>query len=217
MSNELQIRVDSRVLYGVVAAVVVVAIFVVGWLIGEELTKSDQEEQVAEVAAGTVAGQPADDASGAQLNAQSQQLDLTQAESVAQPVARGSNPVSVDAVPVGDDQPRLWIDELSADNNFTYDFGDIPAAQSTEKQFTISNLGTGELVIDKVSASCGCTAAVLADSNLGPGETTTLRVAYDPRVNGDQGRYVQKQVQIRSNDPVAQLIEFSIAANVASQ
>jgi hypothetical protein len=36
-------------------------------------------------------------------------------------------------------------------------------------------------------------------------------------VNKEQGRYVQKQVRIRSNDPVAPLVEFTIAATVASE
>jgi hypothetical protein len=95
--------------------------------------------------------------------------------------------------------------------------GAVPADQKTEREFTLENVGTSTLVIENTSASCGCTAAVADKKELAPGETTLLHVGYDPRVNSDFGKFVQKQVRIKSNDPVVPLAEFTITAEVAAQ
>ena len=57
----------------------------------------------------------------------------------------------------------------------------------------------------------------MADSNLAGGEETTVRVSYDPRHNQEFGKFVTKQVRIKSNDPLVPLAEFTIQADVAAE
>jgi len=211
MGNQVTIKLDSRLFYGLIAIVAVVGIFAIGWWLGKQLAGPGVEQT-----AQTQGAQPAVAQQGTQFSANPSQQQVSQASKPAS-LAGGRHPVSVDEVPVGEAEPRLWIEELSAENNFTYDLGQVPADQPTEKDFTITNVGTAELVISDASASCGCTAAVVDKSNVGPGEYPLIRVSYDPRVNKEQGRFVQKQVRIRSNDPQAPLVEFSITADVAAQ
>ncbi len=209
MGNEITIRVDARLGYALIALVAVAGIFAIGWWLGMQLTKPPASPQANANQPGVAVPTSANVASG-----------LTAATPGAAPVnevARGVSPVSVEDLPVAEGQPRIWIDELSKENGFVYDLGRIDAYAVTEKTFTIHNLGTGDLVIEKVHATCGCTAAVIESSTIPPGGTTTIRIAYDPNVNQEQGKFIQKQIQIKSNDPVAPLIEFAIEADVASQ
>lgn len=226
MSNnsDVTIKVDSRVLYGVIALVAVIGIFGIGWWLGNEISGGD-EQQAANVAA------PAADSGAAPAAAPVLDTSAggaaavdpnTGAAAPANPAvdmsttARATKPLSPDEAPVDAGAPRLWVDEVG-DTNFVWDFGEIPADQAVEKDFVIQNLGEGELVIEDVSASCGCTAAVVADSNLGAGEETTVRVSYDPRHNQEFGKFVTKQVRIKSNDPLVPLAEFTIQADVAAE
>lgn len=210
MGSQVTVKLDARLAYALLILVIilgVVGIFGVGWWLGTQINRPAAGPAM-NVAPGAV-GSPA--AASGQPSVAS-----TPAAPIAE-VARGVSPVSVEDVPVGENQPRIWIDELSKENGFVYDLGRIDAYAVTEKAFTIRNLGNADLIIDKVSATCGCTAAVLESNTVPPGGTTTIRVTYDPNVNQEQGKFIQKQIQIKSNDPVAPLIEFAIEADVASQ
>lgn len=208
-SNEVKIQVDSRVFYGLVALLAVAGIFAIGLWLGNQLNGPQQASQPAPVSSSANVSQ-----------ADPIQLDpgnpVIQADPNTQIVEQGAVPVSVDAVPVGEGQPRLWIPEV-ADTNFTYSFGTIQADEKAEHDFEVFNVGNATLVIEQASASCGCTAALVADSTLEPGESTMVRVSYDPRVNQEFGKFVTKQVRIKSNDPLVPLAEITVTADVAAQ
>ncbi len=213
-SNDVTIKLDSRLLYGLIALLAVAGIFAIGLWIGNYM----QGGTTAPVAAPPVA--PA--GGGAALSGESG-LVIATAPPAADAGAAGapagaasSSPVHTDQVKVGAAEPRLWVPEAGA-ANWRVDLGQIPADKATEKDFTIENIGTAELVVEDTSASCGCTAAHIGESNLAPGAKTTLRVSYDPRVNQEFGRFVQKQIRIKSNDPLVPLAEFTITADVAAQ
>ncbi len=207
--NNVTIKLDSRLFYGLVAILAVAGIFGIGWFLGNGLSGGEQ------------AAAPPQQNSVSPVNPVSPVDPVAPAQSEGLQVDPGgagvsSKPVSAEAVPVEEGTPRIWVEEV-ADTNFIYDFGEIPAQEATEKDFTVTNIGLGVLVIESASASCGCTAAVVADSELDPGESTTIRVSYDPRVNGETGKFISKQVRIKSNDPLAQLVEFTVQADVAAQ
>lgn len=223
MSNnsDVTIKVDSRVLYGVIALVAVIGIFGIGWWLGNEISGGD--EQAASNAVQPAVNTAPEANPVLDPNAGSVQVDPNAAAGAANPAmdvsaggARATKPMSAEDAPIEAGTPRLWVDEIG-DTNFVWDFGEIPADQAVEKDFVIHNLGESELVIEDVSASCGCTAAVVADSNLGAGEETTVRVSYDPRHNQEFGKFVTKQVRIKSNDPLVPLAEFTIQADVAAE
>lgn len=214
MSNDVTVKVDSRVLYGLIALVAVIGIFAIGLWLGDQMGGGDEASNAAAPPPTTVAGNPAvvdpsQPVGGGAAAPVGTQITVPTA-------APGSPPVSPDDVPVEEGQPRIWVPEV-ADTNWQYDFGSIPPTDKVEKEFHIENLGSGVLEIQDASASCGCTAALVADSSVDPGGSTTIRVSYDPRVNQEFGKFVTKQIRIKSNDPLVPLAEFTITADVQAQ
>ncbi|PJE63888.1 hypothetical protein COU89_00850, partial [Candidatus Roizmanbacteria bacterium CG10_big_fil_rev_8_21_14_0_10_45_7] len=92
-------------------------------------------------------------------------------------------------------------------------------------EFVIKNEGKSDLVVDKLSSSCGCTSASLVyhgtegpqfymaghgqaepDPNwkvsIAPGDKAKIKVYYDPTVHPDLTGPVTREVSIHSNDPV---------------
>jgi len=218
MSNNVTIKVDSKVLYSLIAVVAVAGIFGIGWWLGNQI--GGEGEQAAAPAANPAAPvQPAAGDAGSSIDINSggiQSSDPNIQISTPAPQAKPAQPVGLEEQPTGEGEPRLWVDDV-ADTNFVWDFGSIPPDQAVERDFVVRNLGSGTLVIEDVSASCGCTAAIVADSSLEAGEETTVRVSYDPRHNQEFGKFVQKQVRIKSNDPLVPLAEFTIQADVEAE
>jgi len=91
--------------------------------------------------------------------------------------------------------------------------------------FTIKNQGRSDLIIDKLSSSCGCTSASLVyqgkegprfymaghgyespDANwqvaIAPGDEAQVKVYYDPSVHPNLTGPVTREVSVHSNDPV---------------
>jgi hypothetical protein len=128
------------------------------------------------------------------------------------------------SLPVGS-VPRITISDLN--DKGTFDWGDIPADQTVEHTFKLTNTGNADLVITQVYASCGCTIPSIAGRELGekgeinpplviaPGESHDLTVTYDPTVLKDEGSVV-KYIQIFSNDPAGTQgeVRFRLIANV---
>jgi type II secretory pathway pseudopilin PulG len=206
--TQVVIKLDQRVFYGLVAIIGVLGVFVVGVFLGRMLSGSSQ--QTAQLDRSAILQQMQQQAQPGQ--AQPFQAQPDQANPFQQQAVPVAKPPAGEDVPIGDN-PRLAIPEL-ADKNYTYDFGDIGPQQKVEKTFSIKNIGTKDLIIEDVSSSCGCTAALISENIIPPGGEAELLVTYDPRVNKDQGRFVTRKVRIRSNDPAAPLAEFTITANV---
>jgi hypothetical protein len=217
-SNQVTVKLDSRVVYGLVAILAVAAAIGLGWFIGQQVGGgASQTADNAAAPAGDVSS-PLGSLGDPNAAPVGEGLTVSNEAPVAPAGATGSagSPVSLEEQPVGAAEPRLWIEEAAAEN-WVVNLGEIPADARFERDFTLSNIGTAPLVIEDTSASCGCTAAAVGDTNLDPGETTTLRVGYDPRVNQEYGRFIQKQVRIKSNDPLVPLVEFTISADVAAE
>ncbi|HRA21545.1 MAG TPA: DUF1573 domain-containing protein [Anaerolineae bacterium] len=198
---------SSGLTMGLIALVAVAVAIGLGYFIGKVLMGGGTPEQAAVVNA------PA--GATAVPGAEAVPVNPNPAATGA-PIGQGAHPVSKEEQPIGASEPRLWVPE-AAEQNWTFHLGDIPNDSKTEKEFTVENIGNATLVIEDVSASCGCTTSTIGEKELAPGATTILRVSYDPRVNGETGRFVQKQVRIKSNDPLVQLAEFTITADVAAE
>lgn len=79
-----------------------------------------------------------------------------------------------------------------------FDFGEMYKGDKVDRKVTVQNTGTQTLVIDRVQASCGCTATLLEEKNIPPGKTTLLSIGFDSKnFNGE----VHKSVTVFSNDP----------------
>jgi hypothetical protein len=93
----------------------------------------------------------------------------------------------------------------------TYHFGDVPQNATVTHNFEIKNTGDEVLKINKVRASCGCTAAKPDKSALEPGETTMLKVDFHTsQRRGEQRKYVY----VFSNDPENPQYRLKFTANV---
>lgn len=79
----------------------------------------------------------------------------------------GTRDVSADSGPV------LRIPEAS------YDFGSVPQGQRVEHEFVIKNEGDSDLIIQRLSPSCGCTAAAVSANTIKPGATEKIRVTFN--------------------------------------
>lgn len=93
----------------------------------------------------------------------------------------------------------------------TFDFGKALPAKTLRKEFTLSNFGDAALVIENVSTTCGCTAALASDTKLAPGSSTVLRVTLETRSYSGK---LERQVLVRSNDPKTPLLTVTVSATV---
>ena len=109
----------------------------------------------------------------------------------------GFKPVSPD--------PRLEVDRVQ------HDFGTIPPTEKVEAVFNVANKGAKTLEISRIQTSCGCTAGMMDSQTIKPGETSRLKVTYDPR--GKSGRQA-KTLMLFTNDPQNPQKQLSISADV---
>ena len=95
------------------------------------------------------------------------------------------------AVPAGE-QPKIVFEEKE------HDFGKLMGVDKVDHVFKFRNEGKGELKIDKVNTSCGCTAALLSANVVPPGGNGEIKTTFT--VGGRQGQQT-KQIYVVSNDP----------------
>lgn len=102
-------------------------------------------------------------------------------------------------------QPTITAEEK------TYDFGTITTGDVVTHNFVVKNTGEQKLDIEKVKASCGCTAVTPDKNELEPGDSTSIKVSF----NSHGRRGVQKKyVYVYSNDPNHQVIRLSFTTKV---
>jgi hypothetical protein len=92
-----------------------------------------------------------------------------------------------------------------------FDFGDIAEGVVVTHEFEVFNSGDEDLVISKVKASCGCTAAQPEKDVLKSGESTKIKVQFNSsRRSGKQ----RKSVYVFSNDKVNPQYKLAFTANI---
>lgn len=110
------------------------------------------------------------------------------------------------AVCTGHAQPKLEV--VGADS---FSFGDLYKGEKVDRKVTLRNTGSQPLVIERVQASCGCTAVLLADKNVEPGKTTSVSISFDSKSFAGP---VHKNVFVLSNDPRVPSKEIKFSARV---
>ena len=103
--------------------------------------------------------------------------------------------------------PRISVEPAS------FDFGKAVQNKTLSKEFSIKNYGTEDLVIENVSTTCGCTAALLDSKVIKPGGTAPLRVTLETRSYSGK---VERKILIRSNDAATNLLEVKVEAMVGA-
>lgn len=92
-----------------------------------------------------------------------------------------------------------------------HDFGKVKEGEVVTYSFTFQNKGKLPLEIKNIQTSCGCTAAVVDQKNLNPGESSTIKVNLDTK--NRQGR-MTRTVTIVSNDMEQPNKVITISADV---
>jgi hypothetical protein len=78
----------------------------------------------------------------------------------------------------------------------TYDFGKVSEGEKIEYNFRFVNTGKKLLVIEKASASCGCTIAEKPEAPIFPGDTGFIKVVFSSF--GHSG-HNEKRITVLSN------------------
>jgi len=100
----------------------------------------------------------------------------------------------------------------------TFDLGTVVYGDVASHIFEITNRGSEDLEILKLSTSCGCTKASVADEDkiISPGESVEMLVTFDPAVHKDDSDLgeLQRIIYVKTNDPSSDEVEVEITANV---
>ena len=97
------------------------------------------------------------------------------------------------------------------------DLGEVVNGEIVAFEIPVHNIGDGELVIEAVSTSCGCTTANLSPELIPAGGSGTLAITYDSGAHGpNEIGPVMRQIFIASNDPDEPEFEFRFTANVVT-
>lgn len=80
--------------------------------------------------------------------------------------------------------------------NDTHDFGRIIQGEKISYAFKYTNTGNADLIISKVSASCGCTVPTYTREPVKPGGTGVISVAFDS--NNRKG-FQHKTITVMTN------------------
>ena len=97
----------------------------------------------------------------------------------------------------------------------TFEFGVVTEGERVEFNFLLENSGDELLVIERISASCGCTTADLADREIEPGDVVRLSGAVN--TSGFGGIEISKRITIFSNDPAAPETVLFVAGQVVDE
>ena len=92
-----------------------------------------------------------------------------------------------------------------------FNFNTIKEGDKADFDFKLTNDGKSDLLIRKVKASCGCTAAVPAETTIKPGKSTTIKTSFNSA--GKPGKQ-NKTVTIITNDPDNSTITLRISGEV---
>jgi hypothetical protein len=94
-----------------------------------------------------------------------------------------------------------------------HDFGQVTQGQVVSTEIAMRNAGSGDLTIEAVSTSCGCTTAQIQPGVIPAGGEGKLIIRYDSGAHPDSGR-VRRHIYIASNDPAKKEVEVIITADV---
>jgi hypothetical protein len=77
-----------------------------------------------------------------------------------------------------------------------YDFGRIIQGEKVSYSFKFTNKGSSDLIISKVSSSCGCTVGDFSRTPIKPGESDKIEVKFD---SDNRSGFQNKTITVLSN------------------
>ncbi len=99
---------------------------------------------------------------------------------------------------------------LTVQGESRVDFGEYPAKESKNHQFTIKNSGKSNLNIQALRMTCDCSEASISNKSIRPGKKAIITL----KVKGNDltGKYTHK-IYIISNDPNNKIAELFFSGN----
>lgn len=93
-------------------------------------------------------------------------------------------------------------------DKMSHDYGTVPELSNNKTTFVVTNTGKKPLVIEKVSASCGCTTPSKPDKPILPGKSDEIVVEFHPKENqlGQQNKTV---TVIANTNPKMEVLNIS--------
>jgi hypothetical protein len=93
----------------------------------------------------------------------------------------------------------------------SHDFGKVKQGDVVTHEFTFQNEGSAPLAVEKIETTCGCTAALVSDKNVGPFKEGKIKLTFDTR--GYSGR-LTRYLYFISNDASNPRRELSVSADI---
>ncbi|QJD77633.1 DUF1573 domain-containing protein [Spirosoma rhododendri] len=81
--------------------------------------------------------------------------------------------------------------KITFEQKGVYDFGTLTEGDTVEHAFAFKNTGEFPLIINNITASCGCTTPEWPREPIAPGASSTIRVRFNSRgKSGEQNKTV---------------------------
>lgn len=106
------------------------------------------------------------------------------------------------------EKPKMFFEEQ------VYDFGKIYIGESIKHEFKFKNLGKGELIINNVKSSCGCTAALVSKNIILKDDEGEVEIKFN---SGHYVGKVTKSVIVNSNDTENPKYKLTITGEVIEE
>ena len=89
----------------------------------------------------------------------------------------------------------------------------LPRSRGQEKTLTLTNIGSAPLILEsKIGGAL--LPAVVAGSELDPGESTTILTYLDPRTMPARLGPMARQLYLYSNDPLVPVVRIAVVATI---
>ncbi len=127
--------------------------------------------------------------------------ELLLAQSAPSDAKKADNSASVE-------KPEIFFE------NPNFDFGKSYKGDKVEHVYKFENHGKATLEIKKVKPSCGCTATVLSNKTILPGEAGEIKATFN---TASYGGKVKKTISVLSNDPNTPNHKLTISGEVIEE
>ncbi len=118
-------------------------------------------------------------------------------------------PLSAQTDDVSVSKPRYAVAKF---DRLSHDFGEIQKGEEAMAVFMLVNQGAAPLVVENITASCGCTIAHWDQTPLMPQDTTQIKVSYNSNIVGE----IKRSLVVKTNDKRQKRIRLTITGNVVS-
>lgn len=92
-----------------------------------------------------------------------------------------------------------------------FDFGSIKQQTKADVKFSFTNTGKSDLIIRKVTSSCGCTTVTPANTVIKPGQKSSIDAVFDAGVRSGKQH---KVITVITNDPNNSQVNLVVSGEV---